>query len=167
MNFEEVKAKKFFERLWKNSTTKAVSGFLTGLFLFLIMILCLLPAQEIFTDDESLFMPTVLVMLTWMMIFFHSRLYDQYNENQKSRFMADILKYHPIDKTAVWKHKTKKLVTFLAKVTGVGLALQILVALIAYQSISWLNFLYIIGFLFGFPMTAALTFDSIVKKVGE
>ena len=81
--------------------------------------------------------------------------------------MADILKYHPIDKTAVWKHKTKKLVTFLAKVTGVGLALQILVALIAYQSISWLNFLYIIGFLFGFPMTAALTFDSIVKKVGE
>lgn len=167
MNPEKIKVEKFFNRLWKNSAAKVASGFLTGIFLFLIMILCMLPAQELFAEGWSLFMPGILVMFTWMMMFFRSAMYDQYNENQKSRLMADILKYHPINRKEVWKHKTKKLTTFLAKVTGVGLVFQILVSLIAYHSISWLNFFYIIVFLFGFPMTAVLTFDSIVKKVGE
>ena len=60
-----------------------------------------------------------------------------------------------------------KLVSFLSKVTGVGLILQIVMALIAYKSISWLNFFYIIVFLFVFPITGVLTFDLIVKKVEE
>ena len=169
MNFEEAKAEKFFERLWNKSVSKAISWFLIGILLFLIMILCMMPAQEIWaeTEDAPMLMPTVLVILTYLMMSLRVGPYDQYTENQKSRFMTDILKYHPIDRKAVWKHKTKNLVTFLAKVTGVGLALQILVSLIAYQSISWLNFVYIIGFMFGFPMTAVLTFDSIVQKVGE
>lgn len=167
MNSEQVKAEKFFNRLWKNSTAKVASWFLTGIFLFLIMILCMLPAQEMFAEEWQLFMPSIVTMLTCMMMFFRSAIYDQYNENQKSRFMADILKYHPINRKEVWKYKTKKLTTFLAKVTGVGLVFQILVALIAYHSISWLNFFYIVVFLLGFPMTAVLTFDSITKKLGE
>ena len=169
MNFEEVKAEKFFERLWNKSVSKAVSWFLIGIFLFIVMILCMIPAQEIWeeTEDAPMLMPMVLTMLTYLMISFRVGPYDQYNENQKSRFMTDILKYHPINRKDVWKYKTKKLATFLAKVTGVGLACQILAALIAYQSISWLNFFYIIVFMFVFPMTAVLTFDSIAKKVGE
>lgn len=167
MNSEQVKAEKFFNRLWKNSTAKVASWFLTGIFLFLIMILCMLPAQEMFAEEWQLFMPSIVTMLTCMMMFFRSAIYDQYNENQKSRFMTDILKYHPINKKEVWKHKIKNLATFLAKVTGVGLVFQILVALIAYHSISWLNFFYIVVFLLGFPMTAVLTFDSITKKLGE
>lgn len=166
MKLEEAKVENFFDRLWKNSMAKVASGFLTGIFLFLIMILCLLPAQEIHAEEEWL-IPATLVMLTYLMLSFRSRLYDQYNENQKSRFMTDILKYHPINRKEVWKHKTKKLVTFLAKVTGVGLVLQIVVAVIAYKSISWLNFFYIIVFMFGFPMTGVLTFDSIAKMLGE
>lgn len=167
MNSEKIKVEKFYDRIWKNSIAKVASGFLMGIFLFLIMIFCLLPAQELFAEGWSLFMPGMLLMFTWMMLFFRSTMYDQYNENQKSRLMADILKYHPINRKEVWKHKTKKLTIFLAKVTGVGLAFQILAALIAYKSISWLNFFYIIVFLFGFPITAVLTFDSIVKKMGE
>lgn len=167
MNSEQVKAEKFFNRLWKNSTTEVASWFLTGIFLFLIMILCMLPAQELLTDETPLFMPAIVTMFTWMMLFSRSILYDQYNENQKSRFMADILKYHPINRKEVWKHKTKKLATFLGKVTGVGLAFQILVSLIAYKTVSWLNFFYIIVFLFVFPMAAVLTFDLIVKKMPE
>ena len=167
MNSEEVKVEKFFNRLWKQSVSKAISWFLLGIFLFLIMILCMIPAQEIFVETEDAFMPAVLVILTYLMISFRVGPYDQYTENQKSRFMAEILKYHPIDRNEVWKHKTKKLLVFLAKVTGVGLGLQILVSLIAYQSISYLNFVYIVGFMFVFPMGAMLIFDSIAKKVGE
>lgn len=166
MKLEETKVEDYYDRLLKNSMAKVGSWVLTGIFLFFIMILCLLPAQEIFAENEWL-MPALLVMLTYLMLSFRSRLYDQYNENQKSRFMTDILKYHPINRKEVWKHKTKKLVTFLAKVTGVGLVLQIVVALIAYQTISWLNFFYIIVYMFIFPMTGQLIMDSIAKQLGE
>ena len=47
MNSEEAKAEKFFERLWNKSVSKAISWFLIGILLFLIMILCMMPAQEI------------------------------------------------------------------------------------------------------------------------
>lgn len=168
MKLEETKIEEFFDRLWKNSMAKVGSWILTGIFLFFIMILCLFPAQEMFA--EGWFMPIpafLLVMFTYLMLSSRIRLYNQYNENQKSRFMTDILKYHPINRKEVWKHKTKKLVTFLAKVTGVGLVLQIVVALIAYQTISWLNFFYIIVYMFIFPMTGQLIMDSIGKMVGE
>ena len=104
MNSEEAKAEKFFERLWNKSVSKAISWFLIGILLFLIMILCMMPAQEIWaeTEDAPMLMPTVLVMLTYLMMSFRVGPYDQYTENQKSRFMTEILKYHPIDRKAVW-----------------------------------------------------------------
>ena len=168
MKLEETKIEEFFDRLWKNSMAKVGSWILTGIFLFFIMILCLFPAQEMFA--EGWFMPIpafLLVMFTYLMLSSRIRLYNQYNENQKSCFMTDILKYHPISRKEVWKHKTKKWVIFLAKVTGVGLGLQIVVALIAYQTISWLNFFYIIFCMIAGPATGVLLFDSIAKQVGE
>ena len=169
MNLEKIKVEKFFNQLWNKSVSKAVSWFLIGIFLFIIMILCMMPAQGLFveTEDSPWLMPGVLTMLSFMMIYFREIPYNQYTDNQKSRFMSEILRYHPIDKKEIWKHKMLKLVSFLGKVTGAGLILQIVMALIAYKSISWLNFFYIIVFLFVFPITGVLTFDLIAKKVGE
>ena len=169
MNSEKIKVEKFFKRLWDKSVSKAVSWFLVGLFIFLIMLLCMMPAQGLLveTEDSPWLMPGVLTMLSFMMVYFREIPYNQYTENQKSRFMSEILRYHPISKKEIWKNKILKMVSFLAKVTGVGLVLQIVVSLIAYQSISWLNFFYIIVYVFGFPVVGVLTFDSIAKKVGE
>ena len=169
MNSEKIKVEKFFKQLWNKSVSKAVSWFLIGIFLFLIMILCMMPAKGLFveTEDSPWLMPGVLTMLSFMMVYFREMPYNQYTDNQKSRFMSEILRYHPIDKKEIWKHKMLNLVSFLSKVTGVGLILQIVVSLIAYKSISWLNFFYIIVFLFVFPITGVLTFDLIAKKVGE
>ena len=169
MNSEKIKVEKFFKRLWDKSVSKAVSWFLVGLFIFLIMLLCMMPAQGLFveTEDSPWLMTGVLTMLSFMMVYFREMPYNQYNDNQKSRFMGEILRYHPINKKEIWKNKILKMVSFLAKVTGVGLVLQIVVSLIAYQSISWLNFFYIIVFVFGYPVVGVLTFDSIAKKVGE
>ena len=169
MNSEKIKVEKFFKRLWDKSVSKAVSWFLVGLFIFLIMLLCMMPAQGLFveTEDSPWLMTGVLTMLSFMMVYFREMPYNQYNDNQKSRFMGEILRYHPINKKEIWKNKILKMVSFLAKVTGVGLVLQIVVSLIAYQSISWLNFFYIIVYVFGFPVVGVLTFDSIAKKVGE
>lgn len=169
MNPEQIKVEKFFNRLWGKSVSKVVAWFLIGLFVFLIMLLCMMPAQGLFveTEDSPWLIPGVLTMLSFMMIYFRDIPYNQYTESQKSRFMSEILRYHPINKKEIWKRKILNQVSFLGKVTGTGLFLQILVSLIAYQSISWLNFFYIIVFLFAFPMVGLLTFDSIVKKVGE
>ena len=169
MNPEQVKVQKFFEKLLNKSVSKTISWFLIGIFVFLIMLLCMMPAQEIFweAEDAPMLIPGVLTTLTFMMMSFRIGPYNQYNENQKSRFMTVILQYHPISEKEIWKRKMSDLISFLGKVTGVGLVLQIGISLIAYKSISWLNFFYIIVFLFGFPMVAVLIFDSIVKKVGE
>ena len=167
INSEQVKAEKFFNRLWKGSAAKAISWFLTGIFLFILMILNMIPVQAIFEDDTPLLMSATQVMTAYLMIYFRSMIYDNYNENQKSRRMADILKYHPINRKEVWKHKTKNIALFLAKVTGVGVGFQIFGALIGYQSISWLNFFYAFVFNFVFPMAGLLTSDSIAKKIGE
>ena len=169
MNLEKIKVEKFFNQLWNKSVSKAVSWFLVGLFIFLIMLLSMMPAQGLLveTEDSPWLMPGVLTMLSFMMVYFREMPYNQYTDNQKSRFMSEILRYHPIDKKEIWKNKMLNLVSFLSKVTGAGLVLQIVVALIAYKSISWLNFFYIIVFLFVFPITGVLTFDLIAKKVGE
>ncbi len=169
MHSEEIKAEKFFNRLWDKSVSKAVSWFLIGIFLFIVMILCMMPAQEISAEveDAPMLMPAVLTMLTYLMANFRVAPYNHYTENQKSRFVADILKYYPVRKKTIWKLKMRTLTTFLGKVTAVGLALQLVVSLVAYKSVSWENFVYIICFVFIIPVGGELTFDLIAKKVGE
>jgi len=161
------KTEKFFERLSKNSVSKTLSWFLIGLFLFLSLIASLIPAQEIFSgaEDAATIMPGMLVMFTIVMARFRVDVYRQYTENQKSRLMSEILQYHPISQKAIRKLKKKTMTTFLAKVTGVELVLQLIVSFIAYKSISWLNFFYIIVFVFVFPVVAEIVFDAIVEKL--
>lgn len=160
------KAEKFFERLSKNSISKTLSWFLIGLFLFISLISSLIPAQEIFSgaEDAATIMPAILCMFTIWMVYFRVNIYKQYTENQKSRLMSEILQYHPISKKGIRKLKMRTMITFLAKVAGVELILQLVIALIAYKSISWMNFFYIIVFVFVFPVVAELVFDSIMEK---
>lgn len=163
MNPEQVKVEKFFNRLLDKSVSKVMSWCMIGIFLFIIMLMCMLPAQEIFSEaeDAPMLMPSVLVILSCLMAHFRVLPYKQYTENQKSRFMTEILQYHPISKKTLWKMKTSKLLTFLGKVTAVGLVLQIVVSLIAYKTISWLNFFYVILFMFLLPIVSELIFDRI------
>lgn len=168
MNLEKGKVEKFYNRLWKNSTAKAISWALVGIYLFFIMIMCMLPAQEIFSEDTSVFLSATISIITFMMMNTRSGIYDKYTENQKQRFMTEILRCHPISKKEIWKYKTKNLFFFLLKVTAVGLVLQIVTSLIAYREITWLNLFYVINGVFLFPFAGVLTFDSIVKRfVGE
>lgn len=169
VNQEQIKAEKFFERLWKISTAKVGSWILVGIFLFIIMILCMIPVQEFYSEagDFSTLMPMVMVALTYLMESARVSPYNQYVENQKSRFMTDIVRYHPISKKAIWKLKTKATVLFLGKVATAGLIIQLIASFIVYQNIQWENFLHIFTCLFVIPVGGELLFDSIAKKVGE
>lgn len=163
------KAEKFFSRLWDKSVSKAVSWFLIGICILIIACVCMVPAQELTAEaeDSPILMPMVLTALTYLILSARISPYNQYVENQKSRYIIDITKYHPISKKAIWKLKTKVMIIFLGKVTVVGLAIQLIASLMAYQSISWMNFVYIIGFIFVIPVGGELAFDLITKRVGQ
>lgn len=167
---EQIKTEEFFERLYDKSVSKTVSRFVIGIFIFLIMIASMLPAQEIYAGaekDSPLLMSGVLTMLSFMMVSMRTAPFKQYTENQKSRTMAEILQYYPISKKEIGKLKMSNLLRFLAKVTVVGILLQCIVAFIAYGEISWLNFFHIFICVFLFPIVGELVFDSIMRIYKE
>lgn len=166
---EKEKVKKFFHILYDKSVSKSVTWFVNGIFLFLIMILCLMPAQELMADGEEspFLMPFLMTFFSSMMVNMRTAFFKQYTENQKSRTMREILQYYPVSEKAVWKHKMLDLIPFLAKVTGVGLILQLIVAFIVYKTLSWMNYAYVIGGVFFFPLMGELMFDIIMKTYVE
>jgi len=164
----ENRVKKFFDKLYDKSVLKSVSWFLNGIFLFLMMLISMMPIQEILAEEDSpLLMPGVLTMLSFMLVNTRTMPYKQYGENQKSRTMREILQYHPVSKKALWKYKMSDLTSFLGKVTGVGLVLQLIVTFIAYKTISWMNFVYIVTCVFLLPFFGELVFDGIMKTYLE
>jgi len=62
-------------------------------------------------------------------------------------------------------YKMRVLLTFMGKVTAVALALQVVIALIAYRSISLANFIHIFINIFLFPIAGEILFDVIVGKL--
>lgn len=165
MNQERIKAEKFFQKLWDKSLSKSLSWFIVGIFLFLIMIASMLPAQEIYADFEN--MAGALTILSFLAAAMRTAQFKQYTENQKSRTMKELLLYYPISKKVIWELKMRTLLLFLAKVTGIALLLQCVVSLIAYGEITWLNFFYIIMCVFLFPLAGEIVFDGIMKTFIE
>ena len=166
---EQESVKRFFDKLYDKSVQKGASFFLCVIFIFLIMILCLMPVQEFMADGEEnpLLMPFVMILFSSMMVNMRTLFFKQYTENQKSRTMREILQYYPVSKKAVWKHKMMDLLPFLAKVTSVGLILQLIVTFIVYKTVSWMNFAYVVGGVFFFPILGELIFDGIMKTYVE
>lgn len=164
-NFEEVKVEKFFSRIWKQSVSKAVSWFLIGILLFIGLGLCMVPAQDVLAEDK--YLSWGLIFLSTMAAARRVSPYQQYTENQKSRKMIDILKYHPISKKAIWKVKMKCLLAFQAKVTAVGLVIQMIASLIAYKTVTFDNVIYIVYNLFIVCMVGELIGDWLSGRLKE
>ena len=166
---EQEKVKKFFHKLYDKSVQKGVLLCVNGAIIFLLMILCLMPIQELFVDleDSPWIIPGVLAMFSCFMTVIRTSFFKSYTENQKSRAMQEVLKYYPISKKAIWKHKMMDLLPFLAKVTGVGLFLQVIVALIVYKTVSWMNIVYVVVSVFFCPVLSELVRDVIMRNYAE
>lgn len=165
INMEQVKAEKFFNRLWDKSVSKAVSWFLIGILLFVGLWLCMIPAQDVMAEDK--YLSWGLIFLSAMAAAARVSPYQQYTENQKSRKISDILKYYPISKKAIWKIKMKHLCIFQAKVTGAGLIIQIAASLIAYKTVTLENVIYIVFNLFIVCMMGEFIGDWISGRLKE
>ena len=146
MNLEQIKAENFFNRLWDKSVSKVVSWLLIGVLSFCGLGICMVPAQNVLAEDK--YLSWGLILLSAMVAAARVSPYQQYTENQKSRKMIDILKYYPISKKAIWKVKMKCLCIFQAKLTGIGLVVQIVSSLIAYNTVTFENIIYIVFNLF-------------------
>ena len=160
LNQEQQKMETFFKQLYDKSVKKVAATMVIGIFQFIGAILCMIPIQELLKDTESPFlMPIVLTIFSTLMVTMRASLFREYVENQKSRKMTDILKYYPISKRVIWEHKMTNLASFMAKMTTVGLILQVVGSYIAYKEISRMNFLYIIVCVFLLPLACELLVD--------
>ena len=164
---EQEKIKKFFDKLLDNSVKKVAAWTVVWIFLFILMIMCMIPAQEIYSeaDGSPLLIPGVMAMLSFWMASIRTYSYKHYADGQKARLMTDILQYHPVRKVDIRRHKMSILLTFMGKVTVITLVLQVVITLIAFRTLSLMNFIHIFINIFLFPVAGEFLFDVIVGKL--
>ena len=164
---EQEKVKKFFGKLLDNSVKKVASWALIWIFLFILMIMCMVPAQEIYseTDGSSLLIPGVMAMLSFWTAAIRTYTYEHYADNQNARLMMDILKYHPVRMVDIRRYKMSVFLMFMGKVLVTALVLQVVITLIALRTLSIENFVHIFINIFLFPVAGEFLFDVIVGKL--
>ena len=163
-NQERIKVEKYMNRLYNNSVKKVGSTAVIAIFQFLSVITYMMPVQafsESDTPENPMFVPAMLIMFSLVIVSMRASLFREYTEGQKARKMTDILKLYPISKRELWKAKMRNITSFMAKMTGVGLAFQIATALLGYKQISWMNFVYIILCVFVLPIIGDVLIDII------
>lgn len=165
MNSEKQKAKLFFEKFINKGVTRPLSWVMAVIGVFILMMICLIPAQDVFLAEESeSWVPPWICINTYLVLYYRTQVYDLYSENQKSRAVVEILQYHPIDPKEVRNIKRFCQVRFLLKLVIAALFIQCLGAILSYGIISWINILHILGFMVLFPIAAMVVTDKIFAE---
>lgn len=158
MNSEQIKIRKFFDKLTNGTVSKTLTQMGMGFCVFLLLVISTCPAQdilmennEILTDGSAPLMPMLMGILGIFATYLRICSYEVYAENQQNCIIAEILRYHPIDMKEVKKMKIFYQFRFLVKLTVVALLLQLGVTYLAYKTISWINIGYIVLFVFLVP----------------
>jgi hypothetical protein len=169
MNSEQVKAEKFFDRLTGNGTMRILARIGMVCLVVVIMIACIIPAQEIYSNFENgesgVFIGTLISLFSFMLVYLKTSYFKVYMESQNSRYIPELLAYHPISKKAIWEIEIKSAGVFMAKVTLVGLVIQCISSYVANGTISILEFVHIIAWVFFVPMAMDLLLYSCMNMV--
>lgn len=167
MNPEQLKINKFFNKLTVNGTQRTLAWIGIVCLIILTIMLCALPAQDIYSDigEGPLIIPGVMTMFSYWMLYLRTSHYKTYIENQKGRIMTELLQYHPVSKRELWKEKNKCGFFFMAKITFAGLLIQLISSYANCETISVLDFIHIILCVFLFPMAGEILFDCIVGTI--
>lgn len=151
---EKIKVKRFFDDWKKIDTNSWASWFFVGLCLLFLVIGCVAPVQAyIEAKDTSDFLMVVIVsMVAPLTAYMRINSLTLYTENQKGRDVLDLLKYHPVDRREIKKYKIICMTKFMAKVLPICMLAQIPATIYEYGKLSILNFLYIFGAIFVWPV---------------
>ncbi len=152
---EEQKIKKFMKDFKELKNQTSVEWFLVGLFIFFTSILAFIPAQEIvgeFKEQVSRVSLLAAMILGIQIGMWHIYGYRSYNDGKNTHKVLDALKYRPVDFSLFRKEKMELLIKLYNKLLPVYIILQLLGSLFMESEISWINFAYIAGVFYLFPL---------------
>lgn len=154
MSSEQEKIDLFYDKLKGGRLSKPQAWIGLGFLVFVVVLLCVIPAQHILTEDGNmLLIPMWIFILTGLSMFFRVYPYEFYSENTKNRSVQDeLLKYHPVNIKTMKKMMIQKEFFFLTKFAIGCLLAQLVSTYMVYHMIEWMNVVYILIFVFIMPM---------------
>lgn len=153
MNSEQKQTRIFFDKLIKNETYTTGCWVLVGMLTSILVMMFFLPAQEMLVDiEESMYLIVLMIMCGPLATYFRIMPYQAYGMQPNHRMMAEIIKYHPINRTEKKKMELFYTVRYMAKVTSVCMVVQVLISLFVYGEVSWMNVAYVLVGAFVYPV---------------
>lgn len=153
MNLEQIKVRDFFKRFLHTNWKSAGMWFFEGFMVFIFLIACMMPVQEFMGGEEiDRIMFVFLGALGPAIAVLRVQPYTNYVENQKGRQIFDLLKYYPVDKKEIKKMKTMYMLKFMVKLLPACIVAQIPATFWGYGTFTWMNFVFIIGVAFVWPV---------------
>ena len=153
MDHEQKEIREFFDKLTKNETYTTGCWILVGMMSVILEMLFFLPAQELLVDvDESFPLIILMVLCGPVAAYFRIMPYQAYGTQPNHRMIAEIIKYHPVNRAHKKKMELFYTIRYMAKVTIVGMVIQLSMALFVCKSISWINIAYVLVVAFVYPV---------------
>ena len=148
----EKKQWKVLDAFYKDFFTWSASNLfywmVTGIFIFVLGIMMLIPFQEFIADSD--FPKGMIFYFGGMGTVFYLIPYVSFNEKQKPMGIYGLLKHLPISVKTIKFYRMKKMLVFLLKIEAVYMVLQLLVAMVGCREIVLGNILY--PFIYGFAV---------------
>ena len=153
MNSEQNQTREFFDKLIKSEMYTTGCWVMVGMMTVFLVMMFFLPVQELLVDvNESFPLLFLMVLCGPVAACFRIMPYQAYGTQPNHRMVAEIIKYHPINRAEKKKMELFYTVRYMAKVTLVGMIVQITMALLVYKSISWMNIAYVFVVAFVYPV---------------
>ncbi len=152
MKEQEKLIEGFFKELHSYSADGVILTFMAILFSFVQSVFFFLPVQEWISDANDTFFFSM--FFVFFVVLGYVSPYTAYASGDKkgSKTFDQLLKYMPISRKAFGRFVLKKLAKYLAKLTCVGIGLQIVVALMFVKRVEIVNICLPIAIEFFLPM---------------
>lgn len=153
---EEQLIDEFYKAFLQGRVQQVGTWLMVGLCLFFEIIMSAFPVSEIImsTDEDANILFFVFVFSALLGAFIYINMYHSFMEGQGQRLYSDVLQYIPVSYTDLCAYKTKKLFVFLARITGIALALQVLVAFLRHSLSIWnVVYIFVVAFVLPFLWT--------------
>lgn len=153
---EEQLIDNFYKALLQGSMQQVGTWLMVGLCLFFEIGISAVPVLEIImsTDGDANLLFFVFVFSALLGAFIYINMYHSFIEGQGHRLYSDVLQYIPVSYKDLCAYKTKKLFMFLVRITGIALALQVLVAFLRHSLSIWnVVYVFVVAFLLPFLWT--------------
>lgn len=156
---EEQLIDEFYKAFLQGRVQQVGTWLMVGLCLFFEIFMSAFPVSEIImsTDGDANLLFLVFVLSALFGAFCYVNMYQSFMEGQGQRLCSDVLQYIPVAYKDLCIYKTKKLFVFLARITGIALALQVLVAFLRHNLSIW-NVVYIFVVVFLLPFLWAVLY---------